>query len=220
MSGAMSRLNDEHCGDARRDLAFERLYNPREAGVIVQERFALYSHAADLLGRDEPVTYLEFGVGQGHSILGMAREFRHAESLFVGFDSFIGLPEDWLMHKRGAFSNMGETPPTDDRRVRFVKGWFQNTLHESLVWLRAHLDGRVLIHYDADLYYSTLFLLTGMWPHCKDHHFIMDDFSQDDIVALHDFSLTCPVEIEFLARVAGGRPGATLGRMRRVGFSL
>jgi hypothetical protein len=216
----MSRLNDEHGGAARRSLAFDRLYNPRVPSVVVQERFALYNHTADLLGRDEPITYLEFGVGQGASMSAMVREFPHPDSLFVGFDSFVGLPEDWLMHKRGAFSNLGETPPIGDPRVRFVKGWFQNTLHESLVWLRGHLAGRVLIHYDADLYFSTLFLLISLWPHCPEYHFIMDDFSHDDIVALHDFSLACPVEIQFLAQVAGAPTGATLGRMSRVEFEV
>lgn len=215
----MSRLNAEHGGEARRRLAFERLYKPREGSVIVEDRSALYRHAADLMGSDEPITYLEFGVGQGNSMREMVRQFPHPDSLFVGFDSFIGLPEDWLMHKRGAFSNLGEAPRIGDPRVRFVKGWFQNTLHDSLVWLRGHLTGRVLIHYDADLYYSTLFLLISLWPHCADYHFIMDDFSHDDIVALHDFSLACPVEIQFLARVAGDRPGATLGWISRTKFS-
>jgi hypothetical protein len=201
----MSRLIDDHCGEARRRLAYERLYDTREPGVAVPDRFALYDHAADVLGRDEPLTYLEFGVGNGPSLLAMTRAFPHPETLFVGYDSFIGLPEDWLMHKRGAFSNMGELPVIADDRVRFVQGWFQNTLHESLNWLGDHLSGRLLIHYDADLYYSTLFLLSSLWPHCPDYHFIMDDFPHDDIVALHDFSLAFPVEIQFLARVAGGR---------------
>jgi hypothetical protein len=216
----MSRLNDEHGGELRRNLAFERLWDPRPAQVIVQHRSVLYRHAADLIGADEPITYLEFGVAQGPSLTEMIQLFRHPDTLFVGFDSFIGLPEDWLMHKQGAFSNMGEVPRLDDPRIRFVKGWFQNTLHESLTWLRGRLGGKVLIHFDADLYYSTLFLLTALWPHCPEYYFIMDDFSHDDIVALHDFSLACPVDIRFLARVEGGRPGATMGMMKRVEFSL
>jgi O-methyltransferase len=217
MGDSMSRLNDDHGGEARRNLAYERLYNPREASVTVLDRFVLYSHAADVIGRDEPVTYLEFGVGQGVSLQAMTREFSHPDSLFAGFDSFVGLPEDWLMHKRGAFSSMGEVPRIEDPRVRFVKGWFQNTLHESLTWLGGHLTRRVLIHYDADLYYSTLFLLGSLWPHCPEYHFIMDDFPHDDIVALHDFSLAFPVDIQFLARVAGG--SATFGKMSRTQFS-
>jgi hypothetical protein len=215
----MSRLSLEHAGDIRRHLAYEKLYLPHEAPVIVPDRTVLFRHAADLLGRDEPITYLEFGVGNGPSFQMMMAEFNHPDALFVGFDSFVGLPEDWLMHQRGAFSNDGNAPPVTDNRARFVKGWFQNTFHNSVIWLRERLKGRVLIHYDCDLYYSTLFLLTSMWPHCAEYHFIMDDFMHDDIVALHDFTLAYPVRLEFLARVAGGVPGQTLGRMARVEFS-
>ena len=214
----MSRLNNEHAGEARGTLAFERLYRPREAKVAVPSHDALYHEAAERMGRDQPVTYLEFGVADGNSLRKMVREFTHPDSLFVGYDSFVGLPEDWLIHKRGAFSNQGKTPPIDDGRVRFVPGWFQNTFHDSLFLLLPRLSGRVLVHFDADLYSSTLFLLTSLWPHCRDYHFIMDDFMLDDIVALHDFSLSYPVQIEFLARIQGGLPHSVLGRMTRIPF--
>jgi hypothetical protein len=209
----------DHAGELRRSLAYEKFYLPGEAPVIVQDKASLFHHVADLLGRDEPITYLEFGVAQGPSFRMMIDEFQHPDTLFVGFDSFTGLPEDWLMHQRGAFSNAGYTPQIEDNRVRFVKGWFQNTLIDSLVWLRDRLKGRVLIHFDCDLYYSTLFLLSSLWPHCPEYHFIMDDFMHDDIVALHDFSLAFPVDIAFLARVAGTYPGPTLGKMTRIKFS-
>ncbi len=220
----MSRLNIEHGGDIRRRCAIEQLYLPREANVIVSDRDSLYRHAADILGRDEPITYLEFGVADGRSFRRMVEQFTHPDSLFVGFDSFIGLPEDWLIHKRGTFSSMGKAPSIDDPRVRFVKGWFQNTLHDSVIWLRERLKGRLLIHYDCDIYSATLFLLTGLWPHCSEYHFIMDDFMLDDVVALYDFSLAYPVEIEFLARVVlptgHSDPHQMLGKMTRTKFSL
>jgi O-methyltransferase len=220
----MSRLNIEHAGDVRRRLAVENLYLPRQASVVVGDRVSLYRHAADLLGRDEPITYLEFGVADGPSFREMVAQFSHPNALFVGFDSFVGLPEDWLVHKRGTFSSMGQTPAIEDDRVRFVRGWFQDTLHESLAWLRERLKGPVLIHYDCDIYYSTLFLLSSMWSQCSEYYFIMDDFMLDDIVALHDFSLAYPVEIKFLAQVirAGGHsePHQMLGKMLRTKFSL
>ena len=166
-------------------LAFERLYRPNEAPVVVKDHDALYHHAAHIIGGNEPLTYLEFGVAGGNSLRKMTREFDNANALFVGFDSFVGLPEAWMMLDRGAFSNNGNVPAIDDSRVTFVQGWFQNTFHSNLEWLRPHLRGRVLIHFDADLYSSTLFLLTSLWPHCPDYYFIMDDFMVDDIVALY-----------------------------------
>jgi hypothetical protein len=216
----MSRLNLEHGGDARRQLALERLYRPREASFVAPDHDALYHYAASVVGNAEPMTYIEFGVAQGNSLRKMVREFAHPDCLFVGFDSFIGLPDDWLMHKRGAFSTGGHAPDIDDRRIRFVPGWFQNTLHESLAWLSPRLSGPVLVHYDADLYSSTLFLLTSLWPYCREYYFIMDDFMQDDIVALHDFSTAYPVKIEFLGRLQGGLPHVAFGKMARTQFVL
>jgi O-methyltransferase len=219
----MSRLNLQHSGVARRRFAIETLYNPRQPKLAVDGRVSLYRHAAELVGKDRPITYLEFGVADGPSFREMIAEFSHPDTLFVGFDSFIGLPEDWLMHKRGTFSNRGSPPPIDDPRVRFVQGWFQNTLHDSLALLGDRLKGPVLIHYDCDIYYATLFLLSSIWPHCPEYHFIMDDFLLDDIVALHDFSIAFPVEISFLAKAVrpatGADPHQILGKMARTEFS-
>jgi O-methyltransferase len=216
----MSRLYTEHAGELRKLLAYKDLYLPRPAALVASNHAALWAQAADFVGRNEPVTYIEFGVANGGSIRNIAREFPHPQSLFVGFDSFIGLPEDWLTLQRGTFDNMGKAPVVDDPRIRFVDGWFQNTLHESLSWLQPRLSGRVLIHYDADIYSSTLFLLTSMWPHCPSYFFIMDDFMVDDIVALHDFARSYPVDVEFLARLEGGFPHSVVGKMARKSFSL
>jgi hypothetical protein len=212
----MSRLNDEHAGDVRRKLAYERLYLPAEAPVIVANNDALYDFAGDTIGKEQPVTYLEFGVSRGGTFRKILEHFTSPDARFVGFDSFEGLPESWKGLAPGAFSAHGNTPDVNDNRVRFVKGWFQNTFHDSLTWLAPRLaHPPVLVHFDADLYYSTLFLLTSLWPHCAEYYFIMDDFMVDDIVALHDLSLAYPVAIEFLARVKGPVPHAAFARMTR-----
>ena len=76
----------------------------------------------------------------------------------------------------------------------------------------------MLIHYDADLYSSTLFLLATIWPQLKEYYFIMDDFGQDDMVALHDFTMAFPVKIEWLAQRQGvpDWPAQTFGMMTRI----
>ena len=216
----MSTFKAEHAGDLRRDLAYRNLYTPRPAHIVASDHHRLYHQAAAVMGSDEPVTYLEFGVASGNSMRRMVTEFTHPDSVFVGFDSFVGLPEDWLMHKTGAFSNHGVPPDIGDSRVRFVTGWFQNTLHENLAWIDPFLKRKVLIHYDADLYTSTSFLLSSMWPRCNEYYFIMDDFMVEDIVALHDFSLAYPVNIAFLARLEGGVPHAVFGHMKRTALVI
>jgi hypothetical protein len=92
-----------------------------------QDRLSLYRHLAKMI--DEPIDYFEFGVWQGASIKEWASLNSHAGSRFFGFDTFEGLPEDWdALHPKGTFSTNGQIPKTDDARIRFTLGLFQDTL--------------------------------------------------------------------------------------------
>jgi O-methyltransferase len=214
-------------GDLRNELrwhALRSLYRPRAAPLIVESTERLFPVARDAIGGDTPILYLEFGVAHGASMNAVIRLFTNPGSHFVGFDSFEGLPEAWLMHERGAFSNRGQPPTINDERVSFVKGWFQNVVPDALgkILTDRSIHSAVLIHFDADLYSSTLFLLTTLWHVLPEFWFIFDDFIHDDIVALYDFTSTYPVEMEFLAHTRGGgdppHPDHVFGRLRRTTF--
>jgi O-methyltransferase len=208
--------------DERRRAATEHLFRPRQPRAIVADKDALYDVAADAIGRNAPVTVLEFGVFGGHTLRQLAARFISPRAHFTGFDSFEGIPDEWHGFERGAFSTEGAMPRTDDERVEFVKGWFQNTVSDWIA--EARIPAPVLVHFDADLYGSTLFLLTTLWHRIPEYHFLMDDFVQEDLVALHDFSSAYPVEIEFIASVGTGErlhpPAQALGRCRKVPFVL
>ena len=81
------------------------------------------------------------------------------ESRFYGFDTFEGLPESWGTYAKGDmranFFNV------DDSRSEFVKGLFQDTLFG---FMNSHLFGtrKMILHLDADLFSSTLFVLTTL----------------------------------------------------------
>lgn len=127
----------------------------------LDSREALYALVNDQLG-GAPVDYLEFGVWKGDSILEWARLNPHPDSRFVGFDSFEGLPENWSTvtnaMPKGMFSTDGALPQTDDPRISFVKGWFNQTLPGFMAeWTPR---SRLVVHIDADLYSSTLYCLT------------------------------------------------------------
>lgn len=141
-----------------------------------ENRFLLHEHIAGQIG-DAPVDYLEFGVWQGATILKWLGMNRHPDSRFVGFDSFEGLPEDWVPGQpKGTFSTGGAQPRVDDQRGSFVKGWFQNTLYGFLEDFRPR--GQLVIHVDCDLYSSTLFVLSALDRHLTPGTFIIfDDFS-------------------------------------------
>ena len=85
-----------------------------------------------------------------------------AERDYFLFDSFEGLPEAWGHAAPKTFTTGGAIPAAADPRVSFVKGWFQNTLPDFLAATRLNPDRPVLVHYDADLYTSTLFILTTL----------------------------------------------------------
>jgi O-methyltransferase len=131
------------------------------AAARFEKRTDLYQSLLTRIG-DEPITYLEFGVFRGESFKFWAKGNTHPESRFVGFDTFTGLPEDWLAdHPAGAFSTDGAMPQVDDQRASFVKGRFQDTLYGFLEE-NPPRDHRLVVHLDADLYSATLFVLAVM----------------------------------------------------------
>jgi hypothetical protein len=131
----------------------------REKGYRAPRIFSSKEQFWNLVGQqvgDRRVLYLEFGVWRGDATRCVAGILRHPEAMLHGFDSFEGLPERWnIGANAGCFSTGGDLPQIDDPRVRFHKGWFQQTLpqfdlppHEALV-----------INLDADLYSSTFYVL-------------------------------------------------------------
>jgi O-methyltransferase len=131
------------------------------------QRFELYAYINDQLLHNQPIEFLEFGVYKGDSLTEWLRINTHSQSRFWGFDSFRGLPEDWQRFtsttSEGAFDLEGAVPNIPDGRLCLVKGYFQDTLPSFLEHRYSHdAHRRIIIHCDADLYSSTLFVLATM----------------------------------------------------------
>ncbi len=200
-----------------RGRALKLLYQPKAAPVCFPrgQKAALYDIAAERFGA-APITYLEFGVYKGGSFKHIARRFTHAESRLYGFDSFEGLPEAWgEKADRGYFSTEGRHPDIDDPRATFIKGWFQNTLPGFLA--ANPIRHTVLVHFDADLYSSTLFLMSSLWHFVPEYYFIFDEFTPDEVVAMYDFCAAYPVDFEFFACTQDehARPLQVFGQLKR-----
>jgi O-methyltransferase len=157
--------------------------------VAVNDKWSLYDYLNDEVLDGEPIDYLEFGVYRGATIRGWAVRNANDRSRFVGFDSFEGLPEDWGKDFRaGHFDTHGVMPPTDDRRISFVKGWFQQTLPSFMNTFEPR--SRLVIHNDSDLYSSTLYVLTTLDRWIKAGTVIVfDEFSTPlhEFRAFHDY---------------------------------
>jgi O-methyltransferase len=131
--------------------------------------------------QDEAINYLEFGVYTGGSFKWWVNANKNSNSKFYGFDTFEGLPENWGTYKAGEMN--ANLPQIDDNRYEFLKGLFQDTLFKFIETHRID-NNRIIIHLDADLFSSTLFVLTTLAKYLKPGDLIFfDEFN----VPNHEF---------------------------------
>lgn len=157
--------NDFFSGDRRRD-----------------KRLSLYQFLLEKYIKNNSIHYLEFGVANGGSFYWWLEHHQHPDSVFHGFDTFSGLPEDWGAFKKGDMNNGNEVLKTTDTRAHFYQGLFQQTLPGFLKTFKN--DKQTVIHMDADLYSSTLFALTSFAPYLKKGDII---FFDEFCVPTHEF---------------------------------
>lgn len=154
-----------------------RNYHERLNGfAFITDKYQLQSN---------PVSYFEFGVASGVSFEWWLQHAKHADSKFFGFDTFEGLPEDWgLFFKKGAMAH--DMKAIADKRHHFVKGIFQDTMRNFVNEHRGtlELDRRKVLLFDADLFSSTIYVLTQLYPYLhKGDVLIFDEFN----VPSHEF---------------------------------
>lgn len=158
-----------------RDVKPPILDNKKVEKDITKRRFLLHQKIVQNEALDGEIIYLEFGVASGTSLKWWVNFNNHPSSEFYGFDTFEGLPEAWFSNKKGDFDQSGKFPDIKDSRLGFVKGLYQDTLFN---FLDTHkINKRKVVHIDADLYSSTLFVLTTL------HRFL----KKGDIIIFDDF---------------------------------
>lgn len=123
--------------------------------TLLPNRFAEYEYCLYITNNLNGY-FMEFGVYKGKSINFMAK--KKPNTVFYGFDSFEGLPEDWDMgnkvEKKGHFNFNGI--PDVEKNVVLIKGWFDNTIKK---W-KGQNDGQIsFINIDSDLYSSAKTIL-------------------------------------------------------------
>ena len=132
--------------------------NGHDTTCRVEQREQLFNIVATQVTQRD-VLYMEFGVYQGDATRYWSKLLRNPRSKLHGFDSFEGLPENWLPQRpKGHFSLQGQVPQIDDPRVQFFPGWFEQTLPDYT--LPAH--DVLILNFDADLYSSTIFVLDAL----------------------------------------------------------
>jgi hypothetical protein len=147
---------------------------------------------------------LRICVFEGASIKYWSSLNTNTDSRFFGFDTFSGLPESWDNFtgglQKGFFDTQGQTPSIDDERVLFFKGLFQDTLPKFLETYDS--NSILVVNIDADLYSSTLFVLTQLHRYLKKGSIIVfDEFSSvlHEFRAFEDYCAAYTVKFEVIA---------------------
>jgi O-methyltransferase len=163
-----------------KNLAFKDFYKPIRR---YDDREKLHGHVSQLNDlKNKKIQYYEFGVAGGNSFRWWLNENKNQDSSFWGFDTFQGLPEDWHLFKKGDMYY--DIPEIKDKRASFIKGLFQNTFFDFLKNNPPQTDVIKVIHMDADLFSSTLFILSSFAPYLKEGDIILfDEFN----VPNHEF---------------------------------
>jgi hypothetical protein len=113
--------------------------------------FPLLRHVVDNVA-DTDGYALEFGVAEGTSLAIIADKMS-----VVGFDSFLGLPEEWGPYPKG--SRACEPPAIPNSRL--VVGLYSDTLPGFDI---GEVDPIALVHIDCDLYSSVVTVLDWVGP--------------------------------------------------------
>lgn len=177
-----------------------RWFHDRKLNVPVRfrDRGAFYNYLSTQVG--EPVAYLEFGVFKGESLRHWTGLLKHTNTFFHGFDSFVGLPENWRHIKKEFFDVSNQMPRFDDPRVKLFKGWFSDTLPAYLGEFKPHPS--LIVHLDADLYSSTIFVLKQLGPFFHNGTILIFDelFDREhELKAFNEFLDERRISIECLA---------------------
>ena len=167
------------------------------------DRKKLHEYIAQNEGLESAaIDYLEFGVCGGESFFWWMEKNKNPETKFFGFDTFEGLPENFGPYKKGEMND--GLPELKDQRGKFLKGLFQDTLFPFLEEYNLHNGRRKVIHMDADLYSSTLYVLTSIARYLKPGDIIFfDEFNvpNHEFAAFNQFVSSYYIKYELLGAV-------------------
>lgn len=191
----ISKINTDKFAHSLINLGYlflsEKHLNNKEGQVISWDRVDFHKYLSkDIYTPDEEIIFLEFGVSTGNTFSIWRINNKNPGSQFFGFDTFLGLPENWGNVKTGNYSAEGKMPDVEgDTRVVFFPGLIQDTLPVFLKTFKRDENKRLVVHIDVDLYNATLITLILLNP----------IFKQGDIVIFDDFHSLTKTEHEFRA---------------------
>jgi len=136
--------------------------------------------------KNEAIDYLEFGVYEGGTIIDWPKINTNKNSRFFAFDRF---PPKYPI------------PKIDDERVHFVKGLFQDTLHDFLKDFK--LKSKLVIFINLNKKFDTLYCLSELDKIFNQKSIVMfDQFGklQEEFIAFHNYIKSFRRDFQFLCQ--------------------
>ncbi len=160
--------------------------------------------------------YLEFGVWKAESINFFAALIN--PKIIYGFDSFEGLPENWIeRNSKGDFNMKGQLPMVR-KNVKLIRGWFDDTLPKFIK--RQKNMKAAFIHIDSDLYSSAMTIFNNIASLDLDGTIILFDefygyrgYKKHEYKAFKEFLDRSVYKAQYLARYKYG--AQVLVRLRK-----
>jgi len=182
-------------------MDFETWYEQEIARIFkapeVGSRFAILERALYNTNLDSGMV-IECGVHEGKTINFLAGELAQ---VVHGFDSFEGLPEDWVAsHPKGTFDMEGVLPAVP-ANVKLWPGWFSDTLPAFVAQYKPFTIK--LLHIDCDLYSSTVDVLTHLGPYfnegtviCFDELIHYPEHKEHEIKAWYEYCMATDIKAD------------------------
>lgn len=165
--------------------------------------------------------WLEFGVSNGASLRVIAEQ---TQARIYGFDSFEGLPEDWVRGegrptlRRGSFRG---SPEAVSPHVTLVSGLFANTLPR---FFAENSEVVAFMHVDCDIYTSTQTVLRSLRYKLVpgtvivfDELFNYPNFADHEMRALLETAAEQGLEYEYLGYVNKRFPASSAASLKVTG---
>ena len=96
-----------------------------------------------------------------------------------------------------------------------MKGWFQNTADSGIRAAKeaAPKDAIPIVHFDADLYSSTLFLLCRLYAEFDEYYFIFDEFMTHECRSLLNYMQSHGCDVTFYSHTGEDFPCQVFGKL-------
>lgn len=143
--------------------------------LIFKNKPEMWSYVARLLNESSRNGIcLEFGVAGGSSINFLSKSLPNFR--FFGFDSFLGLKEDWKGHHaaKGSYSRNGVLPRVNSN-VELIPGWFDETVPVFLQQHGGDMSDLRLVHIDSDTYEAAVVIFDEIGKSLKPGVFVLFD---------------------------------------------